>query len=166
MGPLDSPRRELPEFDLALLGYDRRQVKRCLRELTTRLDEALRQLDANLILRQQLAEAQRELEYLRRKPPTPLGSTDPDWSERIGRILAAAEEEALAIRADAEREAEEIRQRAMAESLQARRNLEAALRARQASAERLEALLSGGATVAGPAGEQPDGSRANDLARS
>lgn len=166
MGLLDSPRNELAHFDLALLGYDRRQVRRCLRDLTARLDEALRQLDAALIVRQQLAQAQQELEYLRKNPPPrPWQLPDPNWSERIGRILAAAEEEAAAMRAEAEREAEQIRERALAESLQARRDLEAALRARQASAERLEALLCGG--DGGPA-DQPRrrGRRAGDLARS
>lgn len=165
MGSLES-RRELPEFDLAVLGYDRRQVKRCLRDLTARLDEALRQLDANLVLRQQLAEARRELEYLRRKPPAPpIGADDPGWSERIGRILAAAEEEAIAMRAEAERDAEQIRARALAESLQARRDLEAALRARQASAERLEALLFGD-SGGDPQDGRPTERRTGDLARS
>lgn len=166
MGLLDSPRNELAHFDLALLGYDRRQVRRCLRDLTARLDEALRQLDAALIVRQQLAQAQQELEYLRKNPPPrPWQLPDPNWSERIGRILAAAEEEAAAMRAEAEREAEQIRARALAESLEARRNLEAALRARQASAERLEALLFGAAET-DSADHQNRGQRASDLAHS
>lgn len=145
MGLPNSPQNKSEWFDLALLGYDRRQVKRCLRDLTTRLDDALRELDASLVLRQQLALAEQELDYLRRKPPAPpREGVDSDWSQRIGQIMAAAEEEANAIRAEAQRDAEQIRAQAQAESLQARRDLEATLRQRQASAERLEALLFGG----------------------
>ncbi len=160
------PRDELARFDLAVLGYDRRQVQQCLRDLTNRLEEALRQLDATLILRQQLAKARQEVEYLRKNPPPPPRDVpDPKWAERIGRILEAAEEQATALRAEAEREAEQIRARALAESLEARRNLEAALRARQASAERLEALLFGAAET-DSADHQNRGQRASDLAHS
>ena len=160
------PRDELARFDLAVLGYDHRQDQRCLRDLTNRLEEALRQLDATLILRQQLAKARQEVEYLRKNPPPPPRDVpDPKWAERIGRILEAAVEQATALRAEAEREAEQIRARALAESLEARRNLEAALRARQASAERLEALLFGAAET-DSADHQNRGQRASDLAHS
>lgn len=132
-------RNDLQNFEVALLGYDRQQVEQYLEDVTARLREALYGLDAKALLHQQLYEACCEVDRLQGRGRTP--TEDLPWPDRISQILEIAEEHAAALRSEAKREAEQIRARAMAESLQARRDLEAALRARRKREQRLEKLL-------------------------
>lgn len=75
------------EFDIALWGYDRRQVDRCLDELTRQLEEALGQLQLVDDLQTQLYHAQLEIERLRHQQP----DEQPPWSEQLATIMATAE---------------------------------------------------------------------------
>lgn len=75
------------EFDLALWGYDRNQVDRCLEDLTARLEEALSQLTLVEALQVQLGQARLELDQLRQRQVA-----DPVWNERLATIMAAAEQ--------------------------------------------------------------------------
>ncbi|HEY8471500.1 MAG TPA: hypothetical protein VIL37_02560 [Natronosporangium sp.] len=100
----------VPDFDVVLWGYDRRQVQRCLDEMTLRLEDALSKLDSVEVLQQQLSEARLELDQLR------LAAEErPTWSHQLSKIMQKAEE--LRARAErervrAEREAGAIRARA------------------------------------------------------
>jgi cell division septum initiation protein DivIVA len=75
------------DFDIALRGYDRRQVDRCLDQLTSQLDEAVSQLETVEVLQAQLCQAQVEIEQLRH-----YARDNVPWSERLGTIMAAAEQ--------------------------------------------------------------------------
>lgn len=84
------------EFDVALWGYDRRQVERCLRHLSERLTEADAELARVHQLRTQLYEAQWELDQLRRD-----AQQRSAWSDRLAEVMATAEQ----LRARAEQDA-------------------------------------------------------------
>jgi cell division septum initiation protein DivIVA len=103
----------MPEFDLALWGYHRGQVDRCLEDLSVRLEDALGRLSAVEALHAQLSEVTLELDQLRRSVPE-----RERWAERLAAVMAAADEQAAAQRAQAQREADEIRARALAEARQ------------------------------------------------
>lgn len=90
----------VPDFNLVLLGYDRRQVKRCLEDMTLRLEDALSRLDAVGVLQEQLFEARLELDQMRL-----MAEESPSWSDRLTKIMMAAE----ALREQAERDASAIR---------------------------------------------------------
>lgn len=91
----------IPQFDIALWGYDREQVEECLTDLAVRLDEALGRLTSVELLQAQLYQTQEELDRLRRN------SDEPSWSVQLANIMEAAEQ----LRGEAEREAEAARTR-------------------------------------------------------
>src|SRR5690606_858973 len=70
-------RQDLPAFDVAVLGYDRRQVDKYVAELTDQLSEASRQLDVVAVLYAELCQAQVENDRLRRQ-----SGHDPAWAEQ------------------------------------------------------------------------------------
>jgi len=80
-------RPDSPAFDLAVLGYDRRQVDRCLAELSEELAEANRQLDMVAALYAELCQARLENDRLRRQV-----GHDPAWADKLSTIMAAAEQ--------------------------------------------------------------------------
>ncbi|HLU33177.1 MAG TPA: hypothetical protein VKZ74_04050 [Natronosporangium sp.] len=80
-------RQDLPAFDVAVLGYDRRQVDKYVAELTDQLSEASRQLDVVAVLYAELCQAQVENDRLRRQ-----SGHDPAWAEQLSTIMAAAEQ--------------------------------------------------------------------------
>lgn len=90
----------VPDFDVVLWGYDRRQVKRCLDDMTLRLEDALSKLDSVEVLQEQLSEARLELDQMRLA-----AEEHPSWSDRLSKIMMTAE----ALREQAEQEAEAIR---------------------------------------------------------
>jgi cell division septum initiation protein DivIVA len=98
----------MPEFDLALWGYHRGQVDRCLEDLSVRLEDALGRLSAVEALHAQLSEVTLELDQLRRSVPE-----RERWAERLAAIMAAADGEADEIRARALAEARQLPARAM-----------------------------------------------------
>jgi len=99
---MGAERQDLPNFDLAVLGYDRRQVDKYLAELTDQLAEATQQLDVVAILYAELCQAQLENDRLRRQ-----AGHDPAWAEQLSTIMAAAEQ----LWSQAAREADAIRAR-------------------------------------------------------
>lgn len=76
-----------PGFDIALWGYDRRQVDRCLDDLTAQLEEVVSQLHAVDALQAQLVQANAEIGELRLA-----AEAQPPFSERLSGIMAAAEQ--------------------------------------------------------------------------
>lgn len=94
-------------FDLALLGYNRRQVDHHLDELEQRMDDAAVAFDAAITLQNELNAAHAEIRRLRRaRLEFPDGR---ELGDQITRILQTAEEQAAAIRAQAERDARTMR---------------------------------------------------------
>jgi peptidoglycan DL-endopeptidase RipA len=86
-------------FELALLGYNRRQVDRHVDELNGRLADATVAFDTAVALQNQLNQARGEIAKLRA-----LARNLPDGvrlGDRITAILEAAEHHAAAIRAHA-----------------------------------------------------------------
>lgn len=77
----------VPDFEIVLWGYDRREVDRCLVDMTARLEEALCRLDSMEMLAAQLTEAQLEIDQLRRS-----AEQRPSVANRISLILKSAEE--------------------------------------------------------------------------
>jgi hypothetical protein len=94
-------------FELALLGYNRRQVDRHIDELHQRLADATVAFDAAVALQNQLNDARTEIHKLRRLSRSLPGGVP--LSDRISAILEAACQQAAAIRAQAEHEAYERR---------------------------------------------------------
>jgi cell division septum initiation protein DivIVA len=86
----------VPDFDVVLWGYDRRQVQQCLDDMTIRLEDALSKLDSVEVLQEQLSEARLELDQMRLA-----ADENPSWSDRLSKIMATAE----ALREQAEQEA-------------------------------------------------------------
>jgi hypothetical protein len=93
MGNQSSVNDGMPEFDIALWGYEREQVDHCLRDLTGRLEDALGRLDSVEVLHQQLCEARVELDQLQRSM-----EEQPHWSYQVAELLQTAE----ALRSEAE----------------------------------------------------------------
>jgi hypothetical protein len=83
-------RRTLPDFDLALRGYHRRQVERCVHDLSARLEAALSQLDAVEVLQAKLCEAEVEIEHLRQEIAA-RDAGDPPYAARLAKIMEEAE---------------------------------------------------------------------------
>jgi chromosome segregation ATPase len=83
-------RRTLPDFDLALRGYHRRQVERCVHDLSARLEAALSQLDAVEVLQAKLSEAEVEIEQLRHELAS-RDAADPPYAARLAKIMEEAE---------------------------------------------------------------------------
>ena len=92
-------------FELSLLGYNRRQVDRHIDQLNRRLDEATIAFDTAVALQNQLNDARTEIAKLRSIARTLPGGLR--IGERITEILAAAEQQAAVIRAQAAHEADE-----------------------------------------------------------
>lgn len=74
-------------FDIALWGYDRRQVDRYLDDLTAQLVEVTNQLQTVDALQAQLVEANAEIGELRLA-----AETNPAFAERLSGIMHAAEQ--------------------------------------------------------------------------
>jgi len=100
MGSHDGKRRQVPDFEIALLGYDRRQVERCLADMADRLEVALAKLDSLELLQAQLCEAYLEIDQLR------LAAEErPSVANRISKLMMTAED----LYARARQEAEAVR---------------------------------------------------------
>jgi hypothetical protein len=96
----DGKPRFVPDFEIALWGYHRRQVDRCLADLTVRLELAHRQLDAVDLLQAQLCEAHLEIDQLRRA-----AEDRPSVANQLSLIMKTAE----GLYEQAQREAEAVR---------------------------------------------------------
>jgi hypothetical protein len=94
-------------FDLALLGYNRRQVDRHIDKLHRRMSDAMVTFDSAIALQKELNATKEEVDQLR-KVATNYQSHS-RLGEQITEILMLAEEQAAAIRAEAEDEAKTIR---------------------------------------------------------
>jgi hypothetical protein len=90
----------VPDFDIVLWGYDKRQVQQCLDDMTIRLEDALSKLDSVDVLQEQLSEARLELDQMRLA-----AEENPSWSDRLSKIMMTAE----ALRERAEQDARAIR---------------------------------------------------------
>jgi cell division septum initiation protein DivIVA len=90
----------VPDFDIVLWGYDREQVRRCLDDMTVRLEEALGRLDSVEVLQSELCDAQVEIEQLRQA-----AEEEPSLAGQISKIMSVAEQ----LRCQAEQDAEAIR---------------------------------------------------------
>ncbi|HET6213394.1 MAG TPA: hypothetical protein VFE14_11045 [Micromonosporaceae bacterium] len=101
---------EILGFELVWKGYDIGQVDRYIDDLNQRLDAAMAGLDALGTLETQLYEAQAEIGRLRAAARH--GSAARQVGARISEILTLAEEQAAELRAQARRDAEQIRRRA------------------------------------------------------
>src|SRR5262249_11451250 len=102
-----------PGFDIALRGYERRQVGRYVAQveaevaaLTSERDEAYAQVQA---LAGQVHEVQNRMAELRRQTAADAAVTFRHLGPRVEQILALAEEQAEAIRASAVDQAERER---------------------------------------------------------
>src|SRR5690625_2993211 len=89
------------DFELAILGYNRRQVDRHLQKLREQIAEASIAFHTAISLQDQLNEANKEIVRLREMVHH---ASTRNLGERITSILRTAEEQAAAIRADAEQE--------------------------------------------------------------
>lgn len=87
MGGRRKGRGTEPNFDIALWGYDRRQVDSCLSQLTTQLEEAGDLLGTVDALQAQLAQAHSEIGELRLA-----AQVHPPIADRLAGIMHAAEE--------------------------------------------------------------------------
>jgi cell division septum initiation protein DivIVA len=101
-------------FEVALLGYNRRQVDRHIDELHQRLADATVAFDAAVALQNQLNDARAEIRKLRRLAHNLPGGAP--LGDRVTAILEAAERQAGAIRAQAEQDAAAIREHDSAEA--------------------------------------------------
>ncbi|GIG87341.1 ATPase [Plantactinospora endophytica] len=136
------------EFSVVEIGYDQYQVDRCLDDLGERLARLAVRTDAAARTNPELARLRAEIARLGElltARPVPDGP-----SGQARQVLLTAEREAAEIlaraRADlaaAREEARRVRDQVYAEAVQARRDLEAALRARQVRAERADEILRG-----------------------
>lgn len=104
-----------PEFDVAMRGYDRRQVQDHIERMDGELGAAASERDAAMArsadLAAQLASAYAEVESLRRKIRTDVSSvvTAENLSDRIRTMLELAEEEAARLRDEAQLYADQTR---------------------------------------------------------
>ncbi|HEX6968226.1 MAG TPA: ATPase [Micromonosporaceae bacterium] len=134
------------EFSVTELGYDREEVDVYLARLHEELAQLQVQAQAAAETNAELVLVREEAARLRR-----LVAGRPSVyrvSGRMQRLLAAAEEEAAEILAQAreelaaaQREAEQLRARAYAEAVEARRDFEAALHARRQREQRADEIL-------------------------
>ncbi|RKF28764.1 ATPase [Micromonospora globbae] len=133
-------------FSVVEIGYDRRQVDSCLDELGVRLTRLAAWAEST-------AGTGREWDRIRREAAGLCGLLrryDVDDAAVVGRHAGEVEREAAAILArarfelDAAREeARQVRERAYAEAVQARREFEAALQARRRREARADEILGG-----------------------
>lgn len=104
-----------PEFDVAMRGYDRRQVQDHIERMDSDLASAASERDAAMArsadLAAQLASAYAEVESLRRKIRTDVSTvvTAENVSDRIRTMLELAEEEAARLREEAQLYADQTR---------------------------------------------------------
>lgn len=136
-----------PSFELALRGYDKRQVDHYVEQsdreiatLTTERERALRQVKD---LRMQLHQVQSELTELRQRPPQIDRASFRDLGPTVDQIMALAEKQASEITdaaaqraADQRAEAEQALLDAREQAEQTLRELEEELAARRAEQER------------------------------
>lgn len=107
-----------PEFDIAMRGYDRRQVQEHIDRIDAELSAAATERDAAMArsadLAAQLASAYAEVESLRRKIRTDVSTmvTAENVSDRIRTMLELAEEEAARLREEAQLYADHTRRSA------------------------------------------------------
>lgn len=107
-----------PEFDVAMRGYDRRQVQDHVERMDGELASAASERDAAMArsadLAAQLASAYAEVESLRRKIRTDVSTavTAENVSDRIRTMLELAEEEASRLREEAQLYADQTRRSA------------------------------------------------------
>lgn len=134
------------QFSVVEIGYDREQVDACLADLNDQLMRLQAEAQVAAETNAELVMVREEVARLRR-----LLAGRPSvyrTSGRMQQLLAAAEEEAAEIVAQArdelviaQREAEQVRARAYADALRARRDFELALYARRQREERADEIL-------------------------
>lgn len=134
------------EFSVVEIGYDQDQVDAYLTQLHEEMDSLRMQAQAAAETNAELVLVREEATRLRR-----LLAGRPSvyrTSGRMQQLLAAAEEEAADILAQAreelaaaQQEAEQVRAQAYADAVQARRDFEAALHARRQREERADEIL-------------------------
>jgi len=140
----------LPTFDLALRGYDRRQVDEYLDRVEHDLSVAQADRDAAstriALLEKRLDELENELQAARHQLAEGARPTYAGLGRRVEQLLSIAEEEAERLRADALRDTAEERaaagglvQEAQKDADLASREFEAALELRRREAEQREA---------------------------
>lgn len=140
----------LPTFDLALRGYDRRQVDEYLDRLEHDLSVAQGDRDAAsariALTEKRLGELESELAATRAQVTEGDHPTYAGLGKRVQQLLTIAEEEAERLRADAQRDTAEERaaagtlvQQAQDEAEKARREFKSDLDARRHKAEQQEA---------------------------
>lgn len=140
----------LPTFDLALRGYDKRQVDEYLDRLEHDLSVAQGDRDAAsariALTEKRLDELENELQAARAQLTEGDRPTYKGLGKRVEQLLTIAEEEAERLRADAVRDAAEERaaagtlvQQAQEEADEARREFEADLDTRRRKAQQQEA---------------------------
>ncbi|MEP6695712.1 MAG: DivIVA domain-containing protein [Pseudonocardiales bacterium] len=143
--PVNDP-SALPTFDVALRGYDRRQVSEYLDRIER--DLAITQADRTAAvsharaMEQRLAELQKELHAERERLVESEQPTYAGLGAKAEMILRLAEEEAARLRSEAERDvagvragAETILQGAADKAAEVERNLDAMMAARRQQAE-------------------------------
>lgn len=108
------PIHPMLDFDVALLGYNRRQVDQHIEKLHRRLSDAMVTFDSAIALQNELNATRDEVDKLRKVA----NNYDQHYrlGEQITEILMLAEEQAAAIRAEAEDEAKKIRAEAAEEA--------------------------------------------------
>ncbi|MBE1490196.1 ATPase [Plantactinospora soyae] len=134
------------EFSVVEIGYDQKQVDRCLEHLGERLGRLAVRTDAVAKNDPELAQIRAEIDRMSGLLAAPPPSHD--TSDRVRQLLLTAEREAAEIlaraRADlaaAREEARQVRDQVYAEAVQARREFEAALQARRIRAEQVDEIL-------------------------
>ncbi|MEU5567227.1 ATPase [Micromonospora musae] len=133
-------------FPVVEIGYDQRQVDSCLDELAVRLTRLAAWAES-------AAGADREWDRIRQEATglcALLRRLDPDDAAVVGLAVGQVQREAAEILAlartelDAAREeARQVRERAYADAVRARREFEAALHARRRRVARVDELLDG-----------------------
>ena len=138
------------EFETALRGYDKGQVKRFLQQMQLQMDtlageraEAVAQIDRLVIQIQQL---QAQIQELRRRSAAGDKASYRHLGVRIEHMLTLAEEQAEEIKANAQAQTQHLHhhadnrlREAEAQIEQARKDFETTLKARRAAAEKAEA---------------------------
>ncbi|MFK3979817.1 ATPase [Micromonospora sp. NPDC050397] len=134
------------DFTIAEMGYDRDQVDSCLAELREGLARLATPAEAASAPDDELLRVRREAARLHLVLTG--GSVAERAPERMRELLAVVEREAAQLLARArgeltaaKEEARQVRDRAYAEALQARRDFEAALHARRVREQRVDHIL-------------------------
>ncbi|GAA4870973.1 hypothetical protein ACFQ34_12360 [Pseudonocardia benzenivorans] len=138
-GPIPTT-ENVPEFPVAMRGYERRQVDEYVAGLVEKLGRMRTEIaegQRKLRLATEHAEAtERELREARNRPaPEPAAPTEEGFGFRAEKLLRMAEQEATELRANASREASGIVEKARTEAEQHRHEVEQSLISRASAME-------------------------------